>query len=307
MSYATTPHAHQPAPNAPPAQDGPEWKCTKCSFGFPTDALTAKVMGGSTFLQCPNCAGEVRWNRPPPIRATFYEKLPGSFVYPLCGWSSVLVLFGAIMLFFTEFALKWSPLRTLPVFLALLGYLFSWIISIINRTADGDDELPNFPAITVGLLRNFGLFFGLKLVCFLPLILYVAGIFLFDFSLKLAIFPLMFGILVFPMAEMRVAMFETLEALNPFKIIQSIATVPTAYACTCLVFVFLMYVGVFMKMLLSQVPLAGGFLGTYFDLYVFVVEARLLGLIYFAYEEELDWFASMRISEVAEGRRLSPV
>lgn len=296
MVYAHTPHAHRieaaaPAPALEP--NGPEWKCVQCSFGLPSDALRAKVMGGSTFLQCPNCSGEVRYNRPPTFRATFYEKLMGSFLYPIRGWGAVLVLFAAIMLFFTSFALRWSPLRTLPVLLALLGYLFSWMMSIINKTSDGDDELPNFPGVTVGLLRNFFMFFGIKVVCFFPFILYVVGIIFWGLPLKLVIFPLMLGILVFPMAEMRVAMFETLEALNPVKIFTSIATVPTAYACACLIFLFLMYVGILIKMALAQVPLVGGFLGTYFDLYVFVVEARILGLIYFAYQEKLDWFSEI--------------
>jgi hypothetical protein len=134
------------------------------------------------------------------------------------------------------------------------------------------------------------MFLACMIFCFLPVLAYAVGIYYLNFPIPPLIFPLLISLLILPMAMLRVAMFETVAALNPMALVKSILTVPTAYACACLILLFVLYLSIAMNVVLHAVPIVGRFASTCFEVYLLVVVARVLGLIYYAYREKLDWF-----------------
>lgn len=225
----------------------------------------------------------------PKIRPSFYKKLTGALAYPVRGWGIVLLLFGSVLLWACYFSAQFS-LRGIPVAVAVTGYYFSFLIRIVNKTADGDPEIPNWPSITVGLIQTFFMMLGTILLSFSPVILYWLGMFFLDLPFKFIIFPVYMSFFILPMAVLRVAIFQTIEGLNPAAIVRSIAQVPTAYMVACLVCFFIVFTRIVLGALLGGIPLLGGFITTFVALYFSIVEFHILGLIYYAYQERFDWF-----------------
>jgi hypothetical protein len=89
-------------------------------------------------------------------------------------------------------------------------------------------------------------------------------------------------------------MFDTVTAVNPLLIIPSILKIPVEYLFTILLFALVLLVRwLFSTFLPSLVHLRilcwiiGGFLG----LYLYIVEMRVLGLVYWWKKNELGWFS----------------
>ncbi len=96
------------------------------------------------------------------------------------------------------------------------------------------------------------------------------------------------------MAFLAVAMFDSLAAVNPLLIIPSILKIPKEYAMAMGLFLVIMLLRWLSQSVLPQwlgIPyILPAILGNFVGLYLFAVEARLLGLLYFAKKAELGWF-----------------
>lgn len=266
-----------------------EWRCTGCGQCFCERCIASRAVDNATIRQCPACGSEPQSLAGPAVRPTFYEKLLSAPIYPLKGWGTLLILFGAIMIAATGFACRFS-LRALPVALALSGYTFSYVILIINKSGDGSKEMPNWPSVTVGLITTFFMMLFTMVISFLPVLLYAAGMYFLDLPFKFMVLPLYASLFFLPMAMLRVAMFQTIEALNPIAVIRSIFQIPTAYMMACMVFFFMIYLRVAVGVFSNFIPFVGGFVDTFVALYFSLVEAHILGLLYYAYQERFDWF-----------------
>ena len=205
-----------PAPAASP------WSCRECQAGLATESLATRAVGGTVVLQCPHCSGPVKYVLPPSVRATFYEELASVVLYPSRGYPADFVLCMTTMLLLTGLAVR-ASLFALPLLVPVLGYVAAWLMRLINRTAEGDDDVPNWSSATVGLLRYFFMFLACAIYCMLPVLVYAVGVKYLGLPFRLIIFPFLLSILVLPMCMLRVAVMETVEALHPVAVFKSIA------------------------------------------------------------------------------------
>ena len=136
------------------------------------------------------------------------------------------------------------------------------------------------------------------LVCFAPAIgltIYAAGSSSTDTAwLGWATPALMvLGCVYFPMAFMAVAMFDSVVALNPLLIIPSIAKVLKEYLLTVVMLSFILLLRWLLNghlKTLLPVPLLPTILLSLIQLYLMIVEMRILGLLYRNKKYELGWF-----------------
>jgi hypothetical protein len=249
-------------------------------------------MGNVTFHQCPSCSGQMESVAPVPHVESFYEKLPAAFAYPFTNWGWFNILLAGIFYWMVEFAMMFS-LRAMVIAVPAFGYLGVYLINIANRSGDGDDELPEWPPFSYGLVGTFFLFAAINLFSFLPVIAYALAMIFLGAPFKFIILPLYLTLFFLPMATLRVAMFQTTSAMNPIATLRSIFQVPTPYMVACLTFFLLLYVRIGLTVLLDGIPLLGGILESIIGMYLLFLEMRILGLIYYAYQDRLDWFSDI--------------
>ncbi len=241
---------------------------------------------------------------PPPIRSywagtppgreedvdtrPFLHRLPSAFAYPFQGSGIVLILVGTVCFSTLEFFSSFSIFGIIG-YVFLGGYLCASMMKIINSSADGKKELPDWPElsdfwddIVVPLFQVTwtGIF------CFSPAVIY--GIFVhFDIVFWLL---LGLGILYFPMALIAVSLTNSVLSINPVLVVPSIIKVPIDYLVACMLLGLLAVLENFGQFLVSIIPLLGIALKNLLGLYCLVVEAHVLGLIYHANQEKLGWF-----------------
>jgi len=112
-------------------------------------------------------------------------------------------------------------------------------------------------------------------------------------EMKLLLLPLIFlGLFYFPMAVLAVAMHDSVTALNPIFVLHSIFKIPGPYVTACLVLGVVVGVDLAAESMLGvvTVPIIPGVLIGFVSLYFLIVEARILGLLYFVYRDRLQWF-----------------
>jgi hypothetical protein len=203
-----------------------------------------------------------------------------------------MVLFGGLFCWIGDLAFAFG-LRTMIFAFVIWGYMCTFLVKVANATGEGKDEIPTWPSITDGVVSTYFYLLGTILLSMLPIGLYLAAVFFLHAPLKFFILPVYATLFFMPMALLRVAMFNTIQALNPFKVVASIFRVPTPYAAVWLFLFFLLGVRVMASLVLGMIPFAGGLLTNIFAFYVLIVQMRMLGLLYYAYEERLDWFSDV--------------
>lgn len=223
----------------------------------------------------------------------FYRLLPGTFGYPFKSKGILLLVIGAVVFLFLEFLASWSWL----IGVISTGYLFAYMQRIVAFTAQGEDEMPDFPEFGEwwsDIILPYLLFMGTWLVSFAPAI----GVyFLLKGSLEgpmlmVAIAAaVIFGAIYFPMALLAVAVSDSFVALSPHIVVPSMFRVFLPYLVTLLVVGLLVgvRVGGQFGMLLVEVPFLPSVVMGFVSLYLLVVMMRVLGLLFRCYRQPLGW------------------
>jgi predicted Zn finger-like uncharacterized protein len=241
---------------------------------------------------------------PPPIRSywtgtppgeeedqdtrPFLHRLPDAFAYPFQGSGLVLILVGTVCFSILDFFASFSPFGFIgTIFVA--GYLCAFMMKIVNSSADGKKELPDWPDVSDFLDDIVVPLFQVLwtgIFCFAPAIVYLIFVHIdIVFWLLIGL-----GILYFPMALIAVALTNSILSINPIVVLPSIIKVPVDYLVACILLGLLVALENFGQLLVSFIPLAGLLLKNLFALYFVIVEAHVLGLIYHANQEKLAWF-----------------
>lgn len=228
----------------------------------------------------------------------FFSALPRAFLYPFRGPNSwPVLLFGTILIAITSVVYIF-PLFGLIGGVLLSGYYIAYLFRVVMETVGGEEDVAEFPGLNdlwddvlVPFLRMLVATVG----CLLP------GIFAIAFVSEegaLSWLPagLMWaGLFYLPMALLCTIMFNSVRTgLNPFLIVPAIFRIFLRYV---VIVVFLAGViagqDALQKYLASHdlIPFyvsfpAFGFLGFYLG----IVQARILGLIYYTSASRLGWF-----------------
>jgi hypothetical protein len=151
------------------------------------------------------------------------------------------------------------------------------------------------------VIRPFLQSLFIALACFAPSL---AAVILFheqDWGRAVAITLFFLGAAYMPMALLAVAMFDTLEALNPVFIVPSMLVVLREYLVACGVLLGILAVNVLTNLVLDSISPQGigerlmmlavlGVVSGFIGMYCLVVEMRVLGLLYRSNKTELGWF-----------------
>ena len=277
-------HPHQPA----------TWRCIACNTPHCQPCLVVKAMSGTLFRTCCRCGGEVESlvEKPQVRPRSFYSQIPGAFAYPLIGTDLLMTIFGAVFFWLSCKAASFGlflMLASIPCF----GYLYAYGIKIINRTADGEDRMPSWPTSLQHLVGTFFMVALTMLLAFLPVVLYIVACFKWGLPVKPLLVFVYAGLFLLPMALLRVALFDTMQALSFGSILRSIRQAPTAYMAAFLVLLVLFFANTGISTALKTVPLVGGMVAAVVTFYLALVEARILGLLYRTYQHRYDWFAGI--------------
>jgi hypothetical protein len=223
----------------------------------------------------------------------FYRLLPGTFGYPFKSKGIILLVLGAVVFLFLEFLASWSWL----IKIISTGYLFAYMQRIVAFTAQGEDEMPDFPEFGEwwsDIILPYLLFVGTSVVSFAPAI----GVYfllkgeaegsLLGLALIAAVIA---GAIYYPMALLAVAVSDSFVALSPHIVVPSMFRVFLPYLVTLLVVGVLVVVrvGGQFGMTLVEVPILPEVVMGFVSLYLLVVMMRVLGLLFRCYRAPLGW------------------
>ena len=282
------------------------WICTGCGKTYCDLCVAERHSGGAHQMFCRSCgqvAAPLDVHIEAPAERSFYRELPGAFVYPFKG-AGVLVLLFATLLFA---ALDFMGAGILGIFIKALaiGYLYSFMQTILHSTAADDDKMPGLPAMDDVWSGCFRLI-GTVLIAFGPaMVLAYFAIAQAEPVAGIALIPaVIFGGLYLPMAFLAVAMKDNIMAANPLIVIPSICRVPLAYLVTVI-----LGAGIFGARYLGDMLTSGmageAMMGSsvtrmlllfalravwaFFSVYLLTFTMRILGLLYLTKRDRLGW------------------
>lgn len=224
-------------------------------------------------------------------KPSFFSMIPGAFAFPFKG-GIVGLIAGAVVFGILDVIVRYS-ITGFVIGAIMLGYLCSYWFKVIEISAIGKDTPPEWP----GFSNFFGDVFGS--------ILMLLGIIAFSYALPIIYTILLFNIpgltplplpilillshIYFPMAFFGVALHKNMACAAPNFVIPSILRVPGEYFVTCFIFFVLSIIAGVLQSLARVIPFVGIIVGMFLTLYFFLVQTRLLGLIYYCSNDKLKW------------------
>lgn len=223
---------------------------------------------------------------------SFFEHIPGAFAYPFAGTAVFAVIGGAIIIWILRVIASVSFFGYIPLAI-FVGYLAAFVMKIMSHTASGERKLPEWPEFTElwdDIMCPIMQLLLTGALCFLPVMAYLA---LGGAPNIFVLLPLiLIGVFYYPIAILGVSMTGSLAGINPAVLVPSMFKIIADYfvACFMLGIIFVIE-GLLRGFLAGTVPYVGGLIDTLLVLYFIFVEARLLGLMYYANRKKLGWMA----------------
>jgi len=290
-----------------------KYKCEKCKRYVCDLCVNTRGSAAGGLKFCKLCGNEcvpVKF-KPGVEQANFFAAVPQAFKYPFIG-DGLMLLFGGTFFFgFLDLAnyvsrhsfkygLRAMMMRvTIFTFIFGTGYLFAYLKKIIAATSDGDPHMPDWPEFSEWHADIVAPMFQFVVVAFLSfgpaLIFQIWGELAdWDYPWLFVVPAALLGCVYFPMAFLGVAMFDTLSAaLKPAFVVGSILRVPREYSLATAVFVGIIGVRWLSELLLGvlmKIPLIPALLSDLMMIYLLMIEARILGLLYLSKRRTLGWF-----------------
>jgi hypothetical protein len=283
------------------------WHCDRCQAYFCDLCVNSRQTGGTTRHLCRKCGNDctpVAVHYEAPVEENFYELLPRAFSYPFHGGGAVLLAAGTVLLAVLHVAgsiSRYVPVYGMVVGLILgvfgTGYLFNYAKQIVLSSAQGGDLPPDWPDAGEWLeeiVQPCGEMVALVLLTFGPAMILRWWHPLGDkYAELLFIAAAAAGALFAPMGMLMLAMFDSIAALNPVPIIQSILRIPKPYLLAAATFESVLCAYVAIDALARSTglpPVLTGLVTGFVELYAMSVGMRILGLLYRTHQERLGWF-----------------
>lgn len=289
--------------------------CPKCGVSFCELCVNTRHVAGASKMFCRKCAVECTPLTPAKRTAaeagdgSFFGQLMGAFKFPLKGDGLILIVVGALLLmlldavkYVAKFGLMYGWFATGFLTVLGVGYLTAYLRRILNSTAMGDNEMPEWPEISDysnDIVSPFRQLVLTILFCFLPAIglaIYAAYSAAEGDTSWMgwgSLASIILGAIYFPMAFMAVAMFDSVAAVNPLLIVPSIMKVLKEYVLVMILVGMVMFLNWLSKNHLKDIiplPLVPTVLAGLLQLYLLIVVMRMLGLLYREKQSELAWF-----------------
>lgn len=287
--------------------------CPKCRGSFCEMCVNTRQAGGESKWFCRKCATEctlVEVSDSEPVRIPFASQIVGAFKYPFKGDGVLLICVGTIILlvvdgarWISSFAFIYGLIAVILLTIFGTGYLTAFLRRVITSTADGDEEMPEWPDIDdfgSDVVAPFMQLIGTVIFCFAPMIALTIYAFVpgngdsawLGWATTAA---MVCGCVYFPMAFTAVAMSDSIFGVNPMVVIPSIMRVLGQYVLTVVVLAAILLVRWLWHRFLESmlpIPLVPTIITSLIGLYLLVVEMRILGLLYRNNKDTLGWQGS---------------
>jgi hypothetical protein len=285
--------------------------CPKCHGSYCAMCVNVRAVGGESKSFCRTCAVECMPVQPVqegPAEISFTSRIAGAFKYPFKGDGVVLMCAGTILFlmvdgarFISRFAFIYGLIAVILLTIFGTGYLTAFLRRVITSTADGDEEMPEWPEMedfSSDVFAPFLQLIGTVVFCFAPMIgltIYALGGSNGDSAWLgwATTAAMLFGCVYFPMAFTAVAMSDSVLAVNPMVVIPSILKVLRQYVLTVVVLAVILLARWLLHRLLEKIlpiPLLPTIITSLLGLYLLVVEMRILGLLYRSNKDRLGWY-----------------
>lgn len=277
---------------------------TECGGIWSADQIIVERFGEAEIRLCPRCRLGVEELKPP---VHFWERVPDAFLFPFRGNGKWILVAGTPFLAFLDHGRAFTFLLWALITVLMVGYFGALLLQITQATATDPKRELDWPdianlgelcVITLQILGSALVVFGPALVCFVygfseaaagadasinPVILWTAAGFL-----SLA------GVVYYPMAFLALALFDTIQAINPARVLPAILKAPAQYAVVLTLLILLWLARLGLALVVAALPLGARVVmllpAEFVLLYTLVVSARLLGLLYLSNEENFGWF-----------------
>ncbi len=223
----------------------------------------------------------------------FYATIPAAFVFPFRRNGLILLGSGAVFFVLLNFLTGMAGIVGIGLGLFCVGYLFSFLKSIIAATAIGEDEMPAWPDYEGWVQSGFLPFlemFGLLLCCLGPFLLYSRMADAPETWIEIVL--LAGGLVYLPMALLALGIYDNILAINPMVVAVSIARAPLAYLAACGVLGLLaasVAAADYWIRRNANVPILASVVDEFLSLYTLSVMARLMGQFYHTKKDALKW------------------
>lgn len=294
-----------------------KYKCEKCKRHVCDLCVNTRGSAAGGLKFCKICGNEcvpVKF-KPGAEQVAFFSAVPRAFQYPFIG-DGLMLLFGGTFFFgfldlanyIARHAFKYG-LRAMMMRVSIFtfifgtGYLFAYLKKIIAATSDGDPHMPDWPEFSEWQADIVAPMFQFVVVSFLSfglaLIFQIWGEMAdWDHPWVFVVPAALLGCVYFPMAFLGVAIFDTLEAaFKPAFVIGSILRVPREYCLVAVIFVGIIgirWLSEWVLGVLMRIPLAPALLADLIMIYLLMIEARILGLLFLSKRRTLGWFRKDR-------------
>jgi len=251
-------------------------------------------------------------------KKSFYGLLASAPAYPFreLGWAAIVAgagIFWVLNLLASFWAFGVFAVFAIATKVLLVGYLAVFVIKVLASSAGGDDAPPDWPDFADAwddVLKPLLRLLGAAMIAFLPLIIAfvldiadmaagleqpgpdpVSGGIGFGRMSRVFWPSLVVGVIYLPMGLIAVALYDTMEGFNPILVLRGIAKTFPAYLVAMAMFLACCFVSLFAVPYLSEnVPIVGSLVAWAANLYLLMVEMRILGLLYRTHALKLGWF-----------------
>ena len=269
--------------NAPPEEPAKMEK--KPPIGQPEEDIPSVFPGRAAILQEED-------DREP---ISFWEHYPRAFAYPFKGKGAFVLLAGTIFYTFVHYLL-FIPFVGGMLSLFTSCYLLAYFFKVMTSSADGEEAAPDWPDFS----NAFGDIIApvlktilVGLVSFTPALLILIIRPAADWQTNLLIIGgmVILGALYYPMALLAFVMSGRIAGLTPIIVIPAIVKMPLTYLVVLMTYGFLIVVGALGRGFVNlPVPIVGTIISVAIGMYYSMVQMRLLGLMYAANADRLNWF-----------------
>jgi hypothetical protein len=278
--------------------------CTHCQLNYCDLCVTSRPGGQRTGMFCRRCSNEcvglnVQLVREGAEKENFFATIPGAFAYPVKGSGLMFLICGTLFFSLVNFLGDYS----LYLRIVYVGYTFAYVQRVIQTAAQASDEAAGWPDISEfwqDIMIPFFQTLGIFLICFGPAIglgFWVGWEALANSAvdpqkLVLIAAAVAAGAVYLPMAFLALAMFDSVVSCNPLVVIPAMLRAPLEYLTILVITGLIFSVKIVQTILLSflAVPVIPELIAAGIGLYFLTVQARMLGLMYFAKRQKLGWF-----------------
>lgn len=277
--------------------------CIMCEQRWCAPCSTVRHPRGD-FVVCPRCQGQGRLQTFEPALGSvdFTRALASAFQFPLVGRGWGILIGGGLLNAFVGFSLGLGglvfPIPALLISFVLFSYFWRFLLSIVTETAEGQDEMPEWPDLTAldeTIVPVFRLLAALVL-CFWPAVIaWVLG----PLPGPLMTLLNLLGLSLLPMHVLILALGGRLADLNPLVVWPAIFRAGWSYAIAVVVLAVTVTIhgwSTALVAVLAVVGLAGGLLTGLIAaalagavaIYFLAVQMRMIGLMYRSRRVALD-------------------